>query len=150
MAIETITPSLQQKDASAGVERTIRDFFVALDRKQAIPTEFTAPGLVFVFNSDKPTDLKGWQGLAQMWFTAFPGSKHDVESCHVIGERAFVRCRATGIHKGPLGDVPASNKPINIIGNIQFTLKDGKLVRVEPVWDMLSIMQQVGAVPSDK
>ena len=149
MASQPVTPSLQQKDAS-DVERTARDFLAALDRKQAIPTEFTSPDLVFVFNSDKPTDLAGWQGLVKMWFTAFPGSKHAVESCYVVGDRAFVRSRATGIHKGPLFDVPASNKPINIIGNIQFTVKNGKLTRAEPVWDMLTIMQQIGAVPGGK
>jgi predicted ester cyclase len=139
------TPQIVEKLTSN--ERTVREFLVALDKKQAIPTEFIGPGFAFAFNSDPPTDLAGWQALAKMWFTAFPGSKHAVEGTVANGDQVFARLRATGLHKGPLGEVPASGKPIDIIGHVRFTFNNGKLTRAEPVWDMLTLMQQVGAVP---
>lgn len=149
MANQTQEPSLQPKTQTDG-ERVVRRFLSELDRQQAIPTELTSPDLTFVFNSDKPTDLAGWQGLAKMWFTAFPGSKHAVESCEAVGDRVFARLRATGTHKGPLFGVPPTNKPIDIIGNVQFTVSNGKLTRAAPVWDMLTLMQQIGAVPTNR
>jgi predicted ester cyclase len=146
MASQPIVSSIQQKDTPE--TRVVREFLAALDRQQKIPAELTAPGLTFVFNSDKPTDLAGWQGLAQAWFGAFPGSKHTVETCESVGDRVFARVRATGIHKGELFGIPPSNRPIDIIGNVQFTVKDGKVARAAPVWDMLTLMQQIGAVPT--
>jgi predicted ester cyclase len=142
-------PVITSAPAKAAADNVglVREFFVALDGKQAVPTELMAPGLTFVFNSDKPTDLAGWQGLVTMWFTAFPGSKHTVEACEAVGDHVFSRVRATGTHKGPLFGIPPSNKPIDIIGHQRFVVQDGKIARVETVWDMLSIMQQVGAVP---
>jgi predicted ester cyclase len=145
MANQPVISSIQQKDTPE--VRVVRDFLAALDRQQGIPTELTSPNLTFVFNSDKPTDLAGWQNLGKAWFTAFPNSKHAVESCESIGNHVFARLRATGVHKGPLFGIPPSNKPINIIGNVQFTVENGKLTRAAPVWDMLTLMQQVGAVP---
>ena len=137
--------SIQQKETPES--RVVREFLAALDRQQAIPTQLTSPNLTFVFNSDKPTNLAGWQGLASAWFTAFPGSIHAVESCESVGNRVFARLRATGVHKGPLFGIPPSNKPINIVANVQFTVEGGKLTHAAPVWDMLTLMQQIGAVP---
>jgi predicted ester cyclase len=128
-------------------EQTVRGFLSALDRNQAIPTEFIAPDFAFVFNSDKPTDLRGWQELGKAWFTAFPGSKHICEATFAQGDRVFAHLRATGSHKGPLFGIPPSGKPIDIVGNACFTFANGKISRAEPVWDMLTLMQQVGAVP---
>ncbi len=148
MANPPAISSIQQKNANETPEvQVVRQFLNALDAKQALPTELTAPNLVFTFNSDKPTDVAGWQGLIQQWYTAFPGSKHTVESCEGVGNRVFARIRATGTHKGPLFGIPASGKPMDIIGNVQFTVEGGKLTRAAPVWDMLTLMQQVGAVP---
>lgn len=138
----------QLTEALSPNERTVRAFLVALDQKQAIPTESVGPGFSFTFNSSKPTDLKGWQELVNMWFTAFPGSKHTVETTFSQGDRVFARVRATGVHKGPMGDIPASGKPIDIVGNVCFTVANGKIVRAEPVWDMQTLLQQIGVLPN--
>lgn len=145
MANQPTIASIQQKETPE--VRVVRDFLKALDAQQKLPTELLSPNLVFQFNSEPPTNVAGWQQLIGAWFTAFPGSRHAVESCESIGTHVFARLRATGVHKGELFGIPASGKPIDIIGNVQFAVEDGKLTRAAPVWDMLTIMQQVGAVP---
>ena len=128
--------------------KTVREFLIALDRKQGVPTEFLAKDLRFVFNGDQPTDAAGWKKLAEFWFGAFPGSKHKVDYAVSEGDRVYARLRATGLHNGPFGAMPATKKPIDIVGASCFEFRDGKIVRVEAVWDMLTCMKQIGAIPS--
>ncbi len=148
MATTSQTPMMKAGATTDNV-RILRDYLAALDKKQGIPTEFLTKDLVFVFNGDKPTNTEGWQGLSKFWFGAFPGSKHTVEYAVSEGDRVFARLRAKGTHKGPFGPVRASGKPIDIFGAACFTFRDGKVARVEVLWDMLTCQQQIGALPTN-
>jgi predicted ester cyclase len=148
MATTPSMPMMKPERTTNNNSQTVRDFLVALDRKQGIPTEFLTKDMVFVFNGDQPTNSAGWQKLSEFWFGAFAGSKHTVDYVVAEGNRTYARLRAKGIHNGPFGELPATRKPIDIVGAACFEFRDGKIARAEVIWDMLTCMKQIGAIPA--
>ena len=53
-----------------------------------------------------------------------------------------------GTHQGELMGIPASNKSVEIRGINIHKIVDGKMVEAETVLDMMGLMQQIGAIPS--
>lgn len=76
---------------------------------------------------------------------AFPDVSTEIP--HIIAEGNFVSVRviATGTHKGEFANVPATNKEITWEEQHLYRLDDGQIVEHWGVFDMMSMMQQLGA-----
>ena len=72
-----------------------------------------------------------------------PDLKITVEDVVADDERAAVRWRATGTHRGELMGVPATGKPITINGMSWFTIRGGKLDEGWDVWSLERLMQSL-------
>ena len=69
-----------------------------------------------------------------------------VEDAVAEGDKAAIRCTITGTHKGKLGDIAATGKPVKITGMSLYRLVNGRIVDDWPAMDALSLLQQIGAV----
>jgi len=89
-------------------------------------------------------------GLAvgQMFATAFPDGKINVQQIHVCGNTALVEFIGTGTHQGDLMGIAPTGKKISIPVCDILDTKDGKIVAEREYMDMAHMMQQLGVMPA--
>jgi steroid delta-isomerase-like uncharacterized protein len=90
----------------------------------------------------------GTRQLFQMLVAAFPDLRFDTEDVVESGERLAARARVTGTHKGDFFGIPATGKSFDVeaIDILRFG-DDGVVHEHWGVMDMMSMMQQLGAIP---
>jgi steroid delta-isomerase-like uncharacterized protein len=87
--------------------------------------------------------------LFRMLRGAFPDMNMSAEDILVSGDKAVARVRSTGTHRGDFLGIPATGKPVDIQLIDIMRFNDAGLVCEHwGVTDMMSLMQQIGAVPT--
>jgi steroid delta-isomerase-like uncharacterized protein len=88
----------------------------------------------------------------QVWKTAMPDVKGHVSKVLTGGDSAAFELTWKGTHTGPLptpsGAIPASGKKQETPGVFTVDVKDGKIQHSTNYFDMLTLLQQIGAAPS--
>ena len=77
-----------------------------------------------------------------------PDGKHTFDETLEIGDRVAYRGSFSGTHTGDLMGIPPTGKKITITFINIDRFADGKLVEHRSEADMLGLMQQLGAFPS--
>jgi steroid delta-isomerase-like uncharacterized protein len=78
---------------------------------------------------------------------AFPDTVHIIEDQIAEGDTVVTRLRARGTFANDILGIPANGKLIEITGTSIHRLANGKLVEHWANADLLSFMQQLGAIP---
>jgi|SRR5579864_56776 len=95
-----------------------------------------------------PFDKQSSVGFLKAFCVAFPDMQHGLDPQIVEGDRVVTALTFRGTHRGELQGIPASGKRVEIrVFNIHRIL-GGKITRAESVVDMMSLMQQIGAIPA--
>ena len=107
----------------------------------------------FVEHGDTPglePTKEGVLGFFRMYRAAFPDLQMRPEEILLSGDKAIVRARATGTHRGEFMGMPATGKSIDIalIDILRFG-DDGLAHEHWGVIDALAMMQQLGAIPEE-
>ncbi|UCC17018.1 MAG: ester cyclase [Dehalococcoidales bacterium] len=70
----------------------------------------------------------------------------------MVGEDDMVAVRETitGTHTGEFGSVSPTGKQIKICNNFIVKVANGKIIEGWSTFDSMSLMQQIGAIPSQK
>jgi steroid delta-isomerase-like uncharacterized protein len=91
---------------------------------------------------------EGTRQLFRMMIAGFPDLRFDAEDILTSGDKVVARSRVTGTNKGEFMGMPATGKSINVqaIDIVRFG-NDGLAAEHWGVMDMMSIMQQLGAIP---
>lgn len=85
----------------------------------------------------------------RMYRAAFPDLRMSAEEVLVSGDRTVARVTATGTHQGEMMGMPATGKSIDVkVIDIMRFDDDGMLCEHWGLVDMLTMMQQLGAVPA--
>ena len=89
-------------------------------------------------------------GLAvgQMFATAFPDGRIDVQSVHATGNVAIAEFTGRGTHTGDLMGIAPTGRPISIPVCEIYDLRDGKIYAERQYMDMMHLMQQLGVAPA--
>jgi steroid delta-isomerase-like uncharacterized protein len=90
----------------------------------------------------KQRSIAGWQS------GAFSDHGFEVHDTIAEGDKVVVRWTMWGTHTGTFLGVPPTHKVITTSGINIYQIKDGKIVEEWGSVDMLSVMQQLGLVPS--
>ena len=91
----------------------------------------------------------GVKDFFRMQQRAFPDMKIDAQDVLVSGEKVAVRARFTGTNRGDFMGMAASGKNVDVQLIDIFRLGDDGLVHEHwGVYDALTMMQQIGAVPA--
>ena len=96
---------------------------------------------------DIPDDREGYRQIYGMYVNAFPDFEITVEDVVAEGDRVMTRWTARGTHKGQLMDIPPTGKSVEMEGITFNRVADGKVVEQRENADMMSLLQQIGAVP---
>lgn len=82
---------------------------------------------------------------------AMPDAHMQVVRAVESGDEVFVSGRFKGTHQGdlvtPQGAIPASGKALDLPYADYFRVEGGEIVEHEVVWDSMTMMAQLGAVP---
>ena len=82
----------------------------------------------------------------QNLFTACPDIRVEITSYLNSGDRECVEWTSSGTHKGDMPGLPATGKRFSFREVIVTELREGQISRFSLYTDMMTIMQQVGAV----
>lgn len=92
-----------------------------------------------------PADLKTLVGDFR---TAFPDWHSTVEEMIVEGDRVAERWTGRGTHRGEFQGILPTGKQVAVPGVVFYRIADGKIVEFRGQFDRMSLMQQLGVVPS--
>jgi steroid delta-isomerase-like uncharacterized protein len=106
----------------------------------------------FVEHEEMPGLEPGKEGVEQMfrmYRAAFPDLRMQADDVLVDGDKVVARVRATGTHQGEFMGLPPTGKSVDVqlIDIIRFG-DDGLAREHWGVFDALSMMQQLGAIPA--
>jgi steroid delta-isomerase-like uncharacterized protein len=106
----------------------------------------------FVEHEEMPGLERSKEGVKQlfhMYRAAFPDLHMEPQDVLVSGDKAVARVVATGTHQGEFMGMPATGKRIEVqMIDITRFGADGRAVEHWGVFDALSMMQQLGAIPA--
>jgi len=87
--------------------------------------------------------------LFRMYITAFPDLRMMPEDLIASGDKVVARVRATGTHKGAFMGMSPTGRRVDVplIDIIRFD-NDGRALEHWGVFDQLTMMQQLGAIPA--
>ena len=92
---------------------------------------------------------EGVRQLFHMYRAAFPDLRMEPEDVLVAGDKAIARVHATGTHQGEFLGMPATGKRIDVaVIDIMRFGDDGLVHEHWGLFDLLGMMQQLGAIPA--
>ncbi len=97
-----------------------------------------------------PGQGDGLQGLKDRVSTLREGldPRFTIEDVISEGDRLVVRWTNSGTHVGDFLGIPATNKSFSVAGIDIYRVSDGKLAEHWHVVDQLSMLQQLGLIPT--
>ncbi|MGH2359456.1 MAG: ester cyclase [bacterium] len=106
-----------------------------------VKAHFLPPGL--------PPGREGLKLFVSAYLAAFPDGRNTIEAQLVEGDYSMMRLTFTGTHKGALLNIAATGKSVTIGGMEMWRFTpDGKMAEGWAVFDLLTLMQQIGAIPT--
>lgn len=95
-----------------------------------------------------PEGLKQYQ---QSWAGAFPDSTTEITNVFAGADFAVVEFVGQGTHTGPLngpaGEIPATNRSVEVSFCEVHAIRDGKIARSHTYFDLATMMAQLGLMP---
>ena len=80
--------------------------------------------------------------------TAFPGYQLTAKEMIAEGDTVFVRAGCTGVHNGDMSGIAPTGKSIDIEIALTYRIADGKIVDHWMLFDQLTVLQQIGVMPT--
>src|SRR3712207_2812091 len=135
-----------EENNKALVERFVEEFWNegntnAADELMALDAEIHMP-------TGEVVDVDGLKGFAGTWRQSFPDWHSTLEELIAEGDRVAERCTSRGTHLGELQGIPPTGKRVETPGSVIYRIVGGKIVEFRGQLDMMSLMQQLGAIPS--
>jgi len=79
--------------------------------------------------------------------TAFPDWHSTPEELIAEGEYVAERWTGRGTHRGTFQGIPPTGNPVDVPGVVFYRIVDGQIVEFRGSFDMMRMMQQLGALP---
>jgi predicted ester cyclase len=81
------------------------------------------------------------------WVAAVPGYTDTLSQMMADGDRVAYVSTMTGVHTGPLGDLPVTGKEFTLVNIVIQRLENGKIVETWVSWDNVAFLAQLGLMP---
>jgi steroid delta-isomerase-like uncharacterized protein len=95
-----------------------------------------------------PLDAAGWDAFMGVLTTAFPDAQISVAGSFSERDMVATRWTITGTHRGDFQGVPPTGRPVTIAGVDISRIVDGKIAEHWAQFDVIGVMQQIGAIPA--
>jgi predicted ester cyclase len=141
--------TIQEKNKA--LVREITDQIWNQRKLERIP-EFYSPEYVADYRPYAP-ERKGHDAIREMVeraHSSFPDYHEEVQQLVAEGDYVVVRLTTSGTQKGKWGPVPPTGKRIEFEEIAILKIADGKVVWQRGVVDNLSVLRQLGVVPTPR
>jgi predicted ester cyclase len=119
--------------------------------KPGVFDELIAPSFV---NHDAPpgyeADREGFRRFIGMFRAAFPDLRVTIEEQLADGDKVIDRGYGSGTHRGEFQGIPPTGKQFKVKYIDIWRVANGKMVENWVQMDMLSMMQQLGTMPTPR
>ncbi len=96
----------------------------------------------------QPGGIEGTRQVVGMFRAAFPDLRFIPEDLIAEGDRVVARLTVTGTHRGEFQGLPPTGKQVTMSGVEIVRLAGGKAVERWGQFDILGMLQQLGAIPA--
>jgi steroid delta-isomerase-like uncharacterized protein len=116
--------------------------------------EMLAPTIVYeeTGTGRRLEGVEAYMAALAGWKEAIPNARGSIRQSLASGDTAMFELVWEGIHSGPLetpgGPIPASGKQIYVQAALVSTVQNGKVTGVRHYLDVLTLLQQIGAMPA--
>jgi steroid delta-isomerase-like uncharacterized protein len=100
-----------------------------------------------VAERDPQRGPQGARRTFERYLQGFPDLQLVLRETVVQDNRVAVLWIAKGTHAGSINHIPATGRPIEVMGMSTMTVQDGKLVHATSVWDMAGLLRALGLLP---
>jgi predicted ester cyclase len=94
------------------------------------------------------TGPEAFKQTRAMMFSGFPDLRWTIEEIVAEGEIVAERLTGRGTHQGEFMGVPPTGNRVEFPGMAMAHIREGKIVEIRGMPDMLGLLQQIGAVPA--
>lgn len=81
------------------------------------------------------------------WMAGISDHEDTITNMIADGDRVAYVSTMTGVHTGPLGELPATGKEYTLVNIIIQRLENGKVAETWVSWDNVAFLSQIGAFP---
>ena len=136
-----------ETEANKRVMLRFTEFINSASEKLA--EELIAPNAVFHVpgRAEPVRGPAGYLEIIAMMRSGFPDVQWRLEETIVEGDRVAARFTMSGTHEGAFFGVPPTGRAIKVQAMNFYRLSGGKFVEERGQPDLLSLLQQIGAVP---
>ena len=134
-----------QAEAHKSLVQQFVDEFWNRGTLDAADTLMTRDAVIHEPVAGTPDDLKA---VATMILSAFPDWHSTVEEMLVDGDRVAERWTGRGTHRGEFQGILPTGKSVTVPGIVFYRIADGKIAEFRGQFDRMSLMQQLGVIPS--
>ena len=92
--------------------------------------------------------LDGHNAIVALFRATFPDLNWHIDDLIAEGDRVVARTTMTGTHRGDFFGIPPTDKRVEMAGIHILRVADGRLIEHWGSNDDLSLMRQLGAIPS--
>lgn len=93
-------------------------------------------------------DREGLKQYVNIMLTAFPDATVTIDDEIAEGDKVVARTTITGTHKGEIMGIPPTGKQVSIPSILIIRYAEGKAMERWALSDRLSLMQQLGILPT--
>ena len=96
----------------------------------------------------EPLEKEGLAGLIQGFGSAFPDMNHTIRLQFAEGNHVATAITFRGTQTGEMQGIPPSGNDVEFTGLNIHHVVNGKIAKAETGFDMLSLLQQIDAIPT--
>jgi steroid delta-isomerase-like uncharacterized protein len=128
------------------VRRFVEEFWnegntATADELMAVDAEIHMP-------TGEVVNLDELKSFAATWRGSFPDWHSTFEELIAEGDRVAERWTGRGTHRGELQGIAPTGKRVEAPGSVFYRIVGGKIVEFRGQLDLMSLMQQLGVIPS--
>ncbi len=126
-----------------------RQFFAGQDRLRGrLPPELCAAEYTAEIVGFPTMDAKAHGEFGAAFYAGFPDIFHTIDETLVAGSRVATRFTLRGTHTGTFMGVSASGRRVEVQAFVWLTTGQGKVIRLQGLFDQLGLLRQIGALPA--
>ena len=123
-------------------------FIDRLDRQDFAAAETCLSPDFHLHFSGQALDLDATMAMIRGVYTSFADFRHELQEALAVDDRVILRLIDRATHTGEFEGIPATGRTITV-GQISiFRIAGGRIVEIREEADLLSLMQQLGAIPA--
>ena len=90
---------------------------------------------------------RGVRRFVAYTFLGMPDLHFTLEQTVAQDNRMVLLWNACGTHRGRFLNIPATGRKVSYCGATVFTVGDGKITHSQRIWDMATVLRQIGLLP---